>query len=62
MVRKRTENGGWYNEPPYTEEEEDMLYKMSDYGNGPITILHAEVPAPQPKGSPRPPARRSRRS
>jgi hypothetical protein len=38
MVRKRAENGTYYHEPPYTEEEEMEIYRRMD---GPITILHA---------------------
>ena len=49
MVRKRSENGGYYHEPPYTWEEEMALYKMADYGDGPITILHAAPKPPKPK-------------
>ena len=49
MVRKRAENGSCYHEPPYTREEEMALYKMADYGNGPITILHAAPKPPKPK-------------
>ena len=40
MVRKIAENGSFYHEPPYTEEEEEMeLYRVA-VGTGPITVLH----------------------
>ena len=53
MVRKATENGGFYHEPPYTEEEELALYR-----HGPaFKILHpsrppAAAPAHPPQKSP----------
>jgi hypothetical protein len=46
MVRKRTDNGGWYEEPPYTEEEEMDFYRR--VGGGPVSILHAPK-QPKPK-------------
>lgn len=57
MVRKRAENGTYYHEPPYTEEEEFELYRMMDLKEG-ATILRgsppAATPAP-PRKSPHPP-------
>ena len=38
MVRKMTDNGGEYHEPPYTEEEEAEFYRR--FGGGPVS-LHA---------------------
>ena len=49
MVRKMAENGTYYHEPPYTEEEEMAFYKMADNGDGPITILHPQSPPAAPK-------------
>jgi hypothetical protein len=54
MVRKMTDKGGFYHEPPYTEEEEDMIYRGMDI-DGPVTILHA----PRPSSTPLPPPRKS---
>lgn len=55
-MRKRAENGSYYHEPPYTEEEELDFYKR--ICSGPLTILHgARPPAekqPQPQKSPPP--------
>jgi len=56
MVRKVAENGTFYHEPPYTEEEELRLYR-----HGPaFKILHPSPPAAAPehppqKSPPRPP-------
>ena len=55
MVRRRAENGTYYHEPPYTEEEELALYRMM--GAGPFTILRQSPPAASPEPphkSPRP--------
>src|SRR5262245_14869358 len=41
MIRKRAENGSFYHEPPYTEEEELMLYR-----HGPVfKMLHPVRPS-----------------
>jgi hypothetical protein len=41
VVRKLCDDGvHYYNEPPYTEEEEDMIYRGMDI-DGPAAILHA---------------------
>ncbi len=48
MVRKLCDDGvSYYNEPPYTEEEEMAIYKGMDI-DGPVTILRAPKP-PKPK-------------
>jgi len=59
MVKKATKNGGFYHEPPYTEEEELALYR-----HGPsFTVLHSNRPPaaapkhPLPKSPPRRPAK-----
>jgi hypothetical protein len=55
MVRVKGGDGGYFHEPPYTEDEESDFYRR--VGNGPVTVLHApktEKPKP-PK--PRPPAK-----
>jgi hypothetical protein len=62
MVRKLCDNGiSYYHEPPYTEEEEDMIYRGMDI-DGPVTILHAprpsSTPPSPPQTSPPPPAKR----
>ena len=59
MVRKMTDDGkGFYHEPPYTEAEEDMIYRGMAI-DGPVTILRAPRPAsgspPPPQKSPPPP-------
>jgi hypothetical protein len=42
MVRKTAENGSFYHEPPYTEEEELALYR-----HGPaFKMIHSNRPAP----------------
>jgi hypothetical protein len=60
MVRKIAENGSFYHEPPYTEEEElDLYCRMA---GGPFKVLHASRPPaaapehPLPKSPPRSPA------
>ena len=51
MVRKRTDDGkGWYHEPPYTEEEEDELYRRMDAG--PFARI---IRQPRPSVPPQPP-------
>ena len=45
MVRKTAENGTFYHEPPYTEEEELEIYRRMNAG--PFTILH-----PSPAAAP----------
>jgi hypothetical protein len=55
MVKKVAENGSFYHEPPYTEEEELALYR-----HGPsFTVLHSSRPPAAPKHplpkSPQPP-------
>jgi hypothetical protein len=59
MVRKRTDTGGWYHEPPYTEEEEDMIYRGMDIDR-PVTVLRgpSSVPPSPPRTSPPKPAKR----
>ena len=32
LARVRTENGGYFHEPPYTEEEEHEFYRRLDGG------------------------------
>jgi hypothetical protein len=49
MVRKRAENGGYYHEPPYTEEEEFEFYRRVAGGNRPLTILRAPAGTPSPQ-------------
>jgi hypothetical protein len=39
MVRKISDKGGVYHEPPYTEEEEADFYRR--VGGGLVGILHA---------------------
>jgi hypothetical protein len=48
MVRKISDNGGIYHEPPYTEEEAESYRRV---GGGPVSILHASKTAfvPSPK-------------
>jgi hypothetical protein len=41
--------GGYFHEPPYTEEEEMELYKAADYSHGPIRIHHPQSPPAAPK-------------
>lgn len=58
MVRKMAENGTYYHEPPYTEEEDLDFYRR--VANGPFTILHgprpsAEKPTQPQKLPPQPP-------
>lgn len=51
MVRRMTDKGGFYHEPPYTEEEELRLYRCT----GPFTVVHPAPPVPPqtpPKQSP----------
>ena len=55
MVRKVAENGSFYHEPPYTEEEELEIYRRMNAG--PFKILHpSRPPAAAPK-HPTPPHR-----
>ena len=62
MVRKPTDTGGWYHEPPYTWEEEMAIYKGMDI-DGPVTILRGPrpdaKPLPLPQKSPPPPEEQS---
>ena len=39
MVRKRAENGTYYHESPYTEEEEPEIYRRMNAG--PFKVLNA---------------------
>jgi hypothetical protein len=50
MVRKISENGGIYEEPPYTEEEEDEFYRRQ--AAGPFKVAHPSSPPSQPRKSP----------
>lgn len=54
MVRKISDDGLVYHEPPYTKEEQADFYGR--IGNGAVTVVHPP-PAPQPK--PKPGAKRS---
>ena len=59
MVRKRTDDGkGWYHEPPYTEAEEDELYRRMDAGPFARIIQPSSTPQPRPQTSPPPRAKR----
>jgi hypothetical protein len=57
MVRKYTKDGISYEEPPYTPEEEEYLYRHMEGGDGPITIVwtgpagdrYRAPPLPKPK-------------
>ena len=40
MVRRVDDKGGFYHEPPYTDEEELMLYRAT----GPFTVMHPTPP------------------
>jgi hypothetical protein len=44
MVMKRTPNGTWYQEPPYTAAEEAEFYRRMS--GGPVTILRPAPPKP----------------
>jgi hypothetical protein len=44
MVRVRADNGLYFHEPPYTEEEEAEFYRRT--GNGPVAILRPAPPKP----------------
>ncbi len=46
MVRKMVENGSYYHEPPYSEEEELEIYRR--IAAGPFKVLH-----PDPKTNPK---------
>jgi hypothetical protein len=46
MVRKMAENGSFYHEPPYTEEEELEIYRRMNAG--PFKVLRAD-PKTNPK-------------
>jgi hypothetical protein len=54
MVKIYSKGGVVHHVPPYTEEEEDMIYRGMDI-DGPVTILHA----PRPSSTPLPPPRKS---
>jgi hypothetical protein len=41
-------DAGWY-EPPYTDEEEMMIYR---HGNGPMTIYRSRPEPPEPETDP----------
>ena len=59
MVRKLCDDGvSYYNEPPYTEEEEMEIYRMMSIDR-PVTILRhvASVPPTLPRKSPPEPAK-----
>jgi hypothetical protein len=56
MVKKRTDKGGTYYEPPYTEEEETMIDQALS-GDGPVKILHGSPPSERtrpPQKTPQP--------
>jgi hypothetical protein len=46
MVKRITDNGTVYHEPPYTKEEEIDFYRRMS--GGPITVLRG-APSPQPQ-------------
>ena len=50
MVKKTAENGTFYHEPPYTEEEELELYARINHG--PFTFLHGQPPSEAPSTLP----------
>jgi hypothetical protein len=52
MVRRISDKGGVYHEPPYTEAEEDMIYKAMD---GIVSTFRA----PRPSSTPQPPPQKS---
>jgi hypothetical protein len=52
MVRKYTKDGYPYDEPPYTEEELEDLYRRLD--GGPVAIVYSG-PAGQRNKAPPPP-------
>ena len=61
MVRKTAENGLFYHEPPYTEEEELDFYARINHG--PFTFLHGRPPSAERSKlllhkSPQPPAKK----
>ena len=58
MVRKVAENGTFYHEPPYTEEEELDLYRRLDHG--PFTFLHGKRPPVEHQAQPRKSSQRPR--
>ena len=45
MVRKTDDLGGYYHEPPYTEEEIEEFYRR--IGNGPIAWTRPDGKKPQ---------------
>ncbi len=55
MVKKFSDSGLEYHEPPYTWEEEQAFYKA--IGRGPVTVLKGQPPdrQPAPKSQPQPP-------
>ncbi len=59
MVRKISDKGGIYEEPPYTEAEEAELYRRMDGCVGVLKSDHrppvapASAPQPHPHKSPR---------
>jgi hypothetical protein len=49
-MRYRTEDGrGWYEEPPYTEEEEREFYRRQDGVVGRVMSDHRPPADPQPQ-------------
>jgi hypothetical protein len=44
MVTRRAKNGTYYEEPPYTEEEELAIYHALCGGDRPIVTLHGPRP------------------
>jgi hypothetical protein len=47
MVRRRTEKGGFYDEPPYTPDEEAEFYRR--FGGGPVTFTRPSSTVAQPQ-------------
>ena len=54
MVRKMSDTGGYYHEPPYTEAEEDELYRRMDAGPFARIVRPASTVPPHPQAA-RPP-------
>lgn len=59
MVRKISDKGGVYHEPPYTEEEELELYRRMDAGPF-ARIIPAPASTPQPRPQKAPPPQEER--
>jgi hypothetical protein len=51
MVRRYSDSGkSWWEEPPYTEDEEMDFYRR--IGSGPVTVFRGQRPSSSPRTSP----------